>query len=105
MTQTSFALTVGVLALQGAFSEHVQLLRYAAQLLHLPQPVRWAFVEVRTPAELAGCDALVIPGGESTTISLVAQRSGMLEPLREFVKYVPPPSWCQGGRGEKKSAN
>lgn len=45
---------------------------------------------MRTPTELGKCDGLIIPGGESTTISLVAARSGMLEPLREFVKYVHP---------------
>jgi 5'-phosphate synthase pdxT subunit len=82
------ALTVGVLALQGAFSEHIQLLRQAEQLLKTSTSVLWTFLEVRTPNELARCDALIIPGGESTTISLVAQRSGMLEPLREFVKYA-----------------
>ena len=81
---------VGVLALQGAFSEHIQLLHHAGAFLNSSidfQQVEWSFIEVRTPAELEQCDALIIPGGESTTISLVAQRSGLLEPLREFVKY------------------
>ena len=41
---------------------------------------------MRTPQELAQCEGLIIPGGESTTMSLVAARSGILEPLREFVK-------------------
>jgi 5'-phosphate synthase pdxT subunit len=89
MTQSQsspLGLTIGVLALQGAFSEHIQLLRYAAQILNPSWPIQWTLLEIRTPEELARCDALVIPGGESTTISLVAQRSGMLEPLREFVK-------------------
>lgn len=81
-------ITVGVLALQGAFSEHVQLLRLASSSLH--PPVSFSFLEVRTPAELAQCDGLIIPGGESTAISLVAARSGLLEPLREFVKYMVP---------------
>jgi len=80
--------TVGVLALQGAFNEHVQLLRQAAQILASKDIVKrtWTFKEIRTEAELASCDALIIPGGESTTMSLVAQRSNMLEPLRNFVK-------------------
>lgn len=80
--------TVGVLALQGAFNEHVQLLRQAAQILSSKDIVErnWTFKEVRTEAELKSCDALLIPGGESTAISLVAQRSNMLEPLRDFVK-------------------
>lgn len=86
---TTVSITVGVLALQGAFNEHVQLLRQAAAILdsrdHHPQ-TRWTFLEVRNQLELASCDALIIPGGESTAISLVAERSNMLEPLRNFVK-------------------
>jgi len=81
-------LTVGVLALQGAFVEHMMLLRRAASQYPSHQ---FAFLQVRTRAEVARCDALVIPGGESTTLSLVAERSGLLEPLREFVKCVPNP--------------
>lgn len=77
------AVTVGVLALQGAFYEHVQLLKKAAAQESLDE---WEFIEVRTPQELARCDGLVLPGGESTTMSLVAARSNLLEPLREFVK-------------------
>ena len=83
-------IAVGVLALQGAFSEHLQLLRKAATHLHSSSPsgekVQWSFTDVRTPAQLEECDALILPGGESTTISLVASRSGLLEPLRQFVK-------------------
>lgn len=80
---TKMTITVGVLALQGAFVEHVHLLKKAAE-----QELSgdWGFMEVRTPQELARCDALVLPGGESTTMSLVAERSGLLEPLRDFVK-------------------
>jgi 5'-phosphate synthase pdxT subunit len=81
-------ITVGVLALQGAFSEHILLLRQAADTLKArhTQDVTWNFIEVRTPKELDICDALIVPGGESTTISLIAARSGLLEPLRDFVK-------------------
>jgi 5'-phosphate synthase pdxT subunit len=86
MAVTEPTATVGVLALQGAFSEHVQLLRQAALLLSTPAKLNWHFIEVRTPAELERCDALILPGGESTAISLVAARSGLLEPLRDFVK-------------------
>lgn len=88
MTVTIPDFTVGVLALQGAFSEHVQLLRQAAKELkqRKGESTKWEFIEVRTPQELARCEGLIIPGGESTTMSLVAARSGILEPLREFVK-------------------
>lgn len=87
-------ITVGVLALQGAFYEHVQLLKQAATTASANDNVskaQWEFIEVRTPQELARCDALVLPGGESTTMSLVAARSNLLEPLRDFVKYVTRP--------------
>ena len=84
MTKT---LSVGVLSLQGAFIEHIKLLREAAAVTQLERDVSWQLIEVRTPSELEACDALIIPGGESTTVSLVAARSGLLEPLREFVKY------------------
>jgi 5'-phosphate synthase pdxT subunit len=77
------SVTVGVLALQGAFIEHVQLLKKAAGQEAL---LDWEFIEVRTPQELDRCDGLVLPGGESTTMSLVAARSNLLEPLRDFVK-------------------
>ncbi|TKA67987.1 hypothetical protein B0A49_07643 [Cryomyces minteri] len=89
-------ITVGVLALQGAFAEHIYLLIQATK--HLPQGLTWHFVEVRTPDQLAECDALILPGGESTTMSLVAARSGMLEPLRQFVKVHRRPTWgtCAG---------
>lgn len=82
-------ITVGVLALQGAFYEHVQLLKKATADLapEAGSPAsQWEVIEVRTPQELERCDALVLPGGESTTMSLVAARSNILEPLRDFVK-------------------
>lgn len=78
-------ITVGVLALQGAFLEHLVLLRKAATQLNGGDS--FDFTEVRNVTQLAQCDALIIPGGESTTISFVAAQSGLLEPLRDFVKY------------------
>ena len=81
------SIIVGVLALQGAFVEHVELLKKAAT--GLSSTSQWEFIEVRTPQELERCDALILPGGASTTMSLVASRSNILEPLREFVKYGP----------------
>lgn len=63
---------VGVLALQGAFAAHARVLR------ELGAEVR----EVRVPADLDGLDGLVIPGGESTTMTLGIEREGLAEPLR-----------------------
>ncbi|OCK85254.1 SNO glutamine amidotransferase [Lepidopterella palustris CBS 459.81] len=100
MTRSKPHVTIGVLALQGAFSEHIQLLRQATLVLKASRvnDSEWRFLEVRTPEELGKCDALIIPGGESTTMSLVAARSGMLEPLREYVKVLRKPTWgtCAG---------
>ena len=79
-------ITIGVLALQGAFEEHLRLLHEAS--LEIANHVNWIFIEVRTAADLERCDALIIPGGESTTMALVAARNGLLDPLRDFVKYV-----------------
>lgn len=82
---------VGVLALQGAFREHLDLLRKASEWIYDNVPearldTTVNFQEVRTAEQLSSSDALIIPGGESTTISLVAARSNLLEPLRDFVK-------------------
>ncbi|KAI0817028.1 PdxT/SNO family [Xylaria sp. FL0064] len=91
--------TVGVLALQGGFAEHLGLLKRAADHLSIDAPQRAVnLTEVRTPEQLATCDALILPGGESTTLSLVAAQSGLLEPLREFVKVSKKPVWgtCAG---------
>ncbi|HVW16803.1 MAG TPA: pyridoxal 5'-phosphate synthase glutaminase subunit PdxT [Solirubrobacteraceae bacterium] len=65
---------VGVLALQGGFAAHAAILR------ELGADVR----EVRTPEELEGLDALVMPGGESTTMTLGVRRERLEEPLRAF---------------------
>ena len=65
---------VGVLALQGDFEAHSKML---ASCGALP-------VEVRVPADLLGIDALVIPGGESTTMTLGIEREGLAGPIRDF---------------------
>jgi 5'-phosphate synthase pdxT subunit len=65
---------VGVLALQGGFEAHARMLSgLGAQT-----------AEVRVPRDLEGLDGLVIPGGESTTITLGVEREGLAEPLRAF---------------------
>lgn len=94
-------ITVGVLALQGAFYEHLQLLQKAVVSLKEAEgssTSQWEFIEVRNASELNRCDALILPGGESTTISLVAASSNLLEPLRDFVKLHRKPTWgtCAG---------
>ncbi len=79
-------MNIGVLALQGAFVEHEQALRaLGAQA-----------VEVRLPQHLEALDALIIPGGESTTIGKLAVAFGLLEPLRAFARQKPIWGTCAG---------
>ncbi|ORZ39406.1 PdxT/SNO family [Catenaria anguillulae PL171] len=85
---------IGVLALQGAFIEHVHLLERVAQ--HLSVPL--SFPLIRTAADLdpKSLHGLVIPGGESTAIALVAERSGCLDALRTYVRARPTWGTCAG---------
>jgi 5'-phosphate synthase pdxT subunit len=69
-------LRVGVLALQGDVREHLNSL----------SSLNVAVQKVRTVEELETVNALVIPGGESTTISMLAKRVGLMNPLKQFVK-------------------
>ncbi|HVC88682.1 MAG TPA: pyridoxal 5'-phosphate synthase glutaminase subunit PdxT [Gaiellaceae bacterium] len=71
-------LRIGVLAVQGNFREHVQMLRRLGA----------ETVEVRKPAELAGLDGLVIPGGESTTFMRLMRLYGLDDALRRFARPV-----------------
>ena len=68
-------MTVGVLALHGDFEAHTKVLR---ELGATPR-------EVRTPDDLDGLDSVVIPGGESTTMTIGMEREGLAEPLRKLV--------------------
>jgi pyridoxal 5'-phosphate synthase pdxT subunit len=78
---------VGVLALQGDFEAHAKLLR---ELGAEPR-------EVRTPAGLDGLDGLVIPGGESTVMTLGIEREGLAEPLRRLAGAgIPVLGTCAG---------
>jgi 5'-phosphate synthase pdxT subunit len=77
---------IGILALQGAFSEHAQMLN----------PLGVETVEVRLPEHLDGLDGLIIPGGESTTIGKLAIEFGLMEPLRQFAAERPTWGTCAG---------
>jgi 5'-phosphate synthase pdxT subunit len=66
--------TVGILALQGGVGEHAALLERSGARVRL----------VKTPVGLDGIDGLVLPGGESTTMTLGIEREGLREPLRAF---------------------
>lgn len=77
---------VGVLALQGAFIEHEQML----------ESLGAEAIEVRLPEQLETLDALIIPGGESTTIGKLAVTFGLVEPLRKFAQEKPVWGTCAG---------
>ena len=63
--------------MQGAFAEHVRALEAAGARTRL----------VRTREELEGLDGIVLPGGESTTMTMLMERVGLLEPLREAIGH------------------
>lgn len=71
---------VGVLALQGDFEAHAKMVSALGA-----QPR-----EVRTPADLEGLDALIIPGGESTVMTLGIEREGLAEPIRRLIRAGTP---------------
>jgi 5'-phosphate synthase pdxT subunit len=71
---------VGILALQGDFAAHLRVLRALGATAR----------EVRVPADLDGLDGLVIPGGESTTMTLGIEREGLVEPLRDLAESGTP---------------
>lgn len=68
-------MNIGVLALQGDFREH---LKSAVECGHTA-------LEVRRVSELNQCDALILPGGESTAIALLAKNYGLIEPIRQRI--------------------
>lgn len=77
---------IGVLALQGAFREHILKLRQ----------IDVEAVEVRLPAELNALDGLIIPGGESTTMGKLAEAYDLVGPLRDFSRQRPVWGTCAG---------
>lgn len=78
---------VGVLALQGDVREHVQILSSLGS----------EAVEIKRPEQLESVDALIIPGGESTTIGKMAVRFGLRDPIRRAVERgLPVYGTCAG---------
>jgi 5'-phosphate synthase pdxT subunit len=73
---------IGILALQGNVSEHIDAFLLALERMgHGPSS---EVIEVRSAADLAGCNALALPGGESTTISRLIDKNDLYEPIRQF---------------------
>ena len=67
---------IGILSVQGDFAAHAVMLRQLGA----------ETVEVRTPAQLAACDGLILPGGESTTQLQFLQEEGLFEAIRDFAR-------------------
>ncbi|MDI9619684.1 MAG: pyridoxal 5'-phosphate synthase glutaminase subunit PdxT [Candidatus Nezhaarchaeota archaeon] len=86
-------LVLGVLAMQGAVSEHVVSLKEALAKLKAAGEVR----PVKKPADLEKVHGIVIPGGESTVIGRVAERTGLLSSLKERIREgLPVLGTCAG---------
>jgi len=77
---------VGILALQGAFEEHEASFRR----LDVVRKHNIEILQVRTCEQLDSCDALVIPGGESTTMKIIAGMDNFMDRLRKFVRSEKP---------------
>ncbi|ODV94655.1 hypothetical protein PACTADRAFT_43706 [Pachysolen tannophilus NRRL Y-2460] len=80
---------LGVLAIQGAFKEHIHHFEKIIEKEQY-QDYEIEVVEISQADQLISCNALVIPGGESTSISITAERIGLLEPLRDFIRKGKP---------------
>lgn len=78
-TEMTQSITIGILALQGAFLEHQSVL----QKLKIPCKL------VKTAKDLEGIDGLIIPGGESTSMGIIAEANGILPFLKKFLQEKP----------------
>lgn len=77
---------IGILALQGDFAKHKAILK----------TLNIGTVQVKHPAHLQGCDGLIIPGGESTTLTKLMREYDLYEPIREFSERYPVMGTCAG---------
>lgn len=76
----NFMLKIGVLAFQGDVIEHISALKKAGENLNISLEI----IEVRTSSDLDGLNGIVLPGGESTTISMLLEREGMLSKMKKI---------------------
>lgn len=81
MASTNEKVRIGVLALQGSFREHIAMLQKIPGV---------EAIEVRSKEDLESVAGLIIPGGESTTMALVAERWGLIPELKSFAKTKKP---------------
>ncbi len=84
---------VGIVALQGGIAEHQHMVRLAAQKLDLGVEV----VLLKKASDAKDLDAIIIPGGESTTIGVLAKRTGLMDRLKEMIlEGTPTLGTCAG---------
>lgn len=76
--------TVGVLCIQGAFIEHIRMLQKISYSIHKRHGFSVKAVDVRKPEQLPGLDGLIIPGGESTTLSIFLKKNNFEEALKSW---------------------
>ena len=88
LRMSSKSVKVGVLGLQGAFIEHIQMLEKVAtsEKERGGEGVAVMVRDVRTPDQLGDLDGLIIPGGESTTLSVFLKQNGFEDALREWIR-------------------
>ena len=88
-------LYLGVLCIQGAFIEHIQML-HAVSNIDKHREVTIMTIEVRKPQQLASLDGLIIPGGESTTLSVFLRKDGFEESLKSWISNETNPGLVWG---------
>lgn len=85
---------IGVLSIQGSFAEHVSMLEREGATRK--DRVEVTVEEVRDPSQLERLDGLIIPGGESTTLSVFLRQNGFQEKLTSFTRERPVWGTCAG---------
>ena len=76
--------TVGVLCIQGAFIEHVRMLQKISDSMARRGSFKLKVIDVRKPDQLSGLDGLIVPGGESTTLSIFLKKNNFEEALKSW---------------------
>lgn len=94
-------ITVGVLALQGGFSEHISHLRRCVKIIadkNDRSSFNFKIMEVRTVREIEMLDGIIFPGGETTAMSILLEKNNreLLKALQNFVKEKPVFGTCAG---------
>lgn len=95
-------IAVGVLALQGGFSEHISHLNQCAKILSQKNEIgsilNFKIVQVRTACEIEGLDGIIFPGGETTAMSILLEKNNreLLGALQNFARVKPVFGTCAG---------